>query len=343
MIPLLPDVFRFFASDPIEPLLSLPRIADDDTHPLSRALHEQLDLLPREVVDAVRNDPLVRFDAEHLSDQSLDGKARLWALIQILNVEIPRARLMALSSQHSSQRPPPYDHDALSDLRLSQEFLVPLNAFVREGGALLRNGYAFTVVPPVQSVNSQWWLLQILNRSSYRDRAWVRLDPFLVRPEGEFARMEYRMWWWGRPLDWKRLAQLKYEEHGRWAPSSLSTRSEFTDFVWKARNGEVHFECEELPKMDECTERGSRYFHGVYISEGYWSHIDGGIRIYNGNEWDARSRAHLRHHGKVGTRTKVFRLDSDLERDTIAAICPSFFVWNHDVARYFGADMPENL
>ena len=160
----------------------------------------------------------------------------------------------------------------------------------------------------------------------------------------KYPRMEYRMWWYGRPLDWNRIHKLKVEDHGRWLPGGLSTRAEFTDFVWSPRNEEVHFQCEEFPKVNDIFARGSRYFHTIYhVAKEKIIHLDGALRIYKDKNWEKRKDIHLRKSGKVGVRVKLFRIDAPVDRNVFGVLCSNFFVWNNDVERYFGAEIPDDF
>jgi hypothetical protein len=321
----------------------LDRVAEDPNHPLAGALDAQLSLVDDKTLQAVMADARFRSFWRRLPDRELDRRARAWAVTQALSLEIPRRRLESLSNASGVQRPPPYDHPAVADLDISPDLLVPMAQFELEASVLIRNGHAFSVVPPVQSPNSQYWFVGMLMSKGLVAFTHVRLDPFLHGPSDEYPRMEYKMLWYGRPLDWERLRNLKEEEHGRWNPGPLSYKSEFTDFVWAPRGSEVHFQCEELPQCTDIVTRGSRYFHAVYRQDDTIEHFDGAVRIYTEPEWRRRRDVHLRHTGKIGKRVKILRVEGPVDRDAFATVCPSFFVWNNDLARYFGADLPEDF
>lgn len=152
------------------------------------------------------------------------------------------------------------------------------------------------------------------------------------------------MWWYGCPLDWSRIDSLKEEEHGRWFPENLSSRAEFTDFVWTPRDEEVNFQCEELPTLSDIATRGSRYFHAIYNGQqGKIIHLDGALRVFDEGSWNQRKKLHLRKSGKIGDRIKLFRIDTPIERDFLGDLCSNYFIWNNDVVRYFGADLSESI
>ncbi|UCF79075.1 MAG: hypothetical protein JSW03_02130 [Candidatus Eiseniibacteriota bacterium] len=338
-------VLDYFASDPLGPLLVLPRVVDDSEHPIAYAINEQLALFPTDFIETVKIDRRFLFYWGHVTHVELDRKARMWVLLHLLSSEIPKARLKALRVQSSTQRPSPYNHVALSDLRLSGDFLVPLREFRLDHGALIRNDYAFTVLCPVESPNSQHWLLQALAGERLVESSWVRLDPMIVRPAAEFPRMSYRMWWWGRQVDWNTICKETLETTGRWFPGPWTVPSEFTEYVFSPRDGEMHLRIEEFPKEHQIESRGSRYFHAVYdVTRNLMTHLDGAVRIYQDTEsWHLRKCGHLWDAGKIGSRVKVFRIDRAIAPESFGPVCSNYFVWNLDIARFFGADIPEEL
>ena len=340
---LLPSVFSFFAADPAGPVITLPGIADDQLMPINTDFSEQLALIPDVDIELTKLDEDFRFFWGHVTDPVLlRRRAGEWLLSQRLTFEIPRQRLSTLKKQFDVERPPPYDHPALSDLSISSDRLVPIHEFDVRGGILIRKGYAFSVLPPIESPNAQYWLMKVASLSEFADYLWVRLDPFLWGPEETFPQMAYLMLWYGKSLDWDRIRNLRSVEHGRWLPEKFSCRSEFTDYTWMPREHEIHFQCEELPVRNSTEARGSRYLHAIYIPDrDAIVHLDGAVRIYSSDEWDIRREHHVRNAGKAGLRVKVFRVDHEITRDALSQICPQFFVWNYDVARYFGTAIPE--
>lgn len=340
----LREVFDYFAADPIGPLLNLHRVAADSENPISHLIMKQLTLFDHTIIEAVKEDKQFQFFSGKEEGADLDREAGLWMLNRLLLKGIPEARMKILIDSLEKERPVPYDHPAVASLKLDSECMVPLNSFQVKAGALIRAETGFTIMPPIQSPNSQYWLLQALLRERLHTITTVRLDPFIVQPAKDYACMEYRMWWYGRPLDWDRIDTLKSEEHGRWAPGKLSTQAAYTDFAWTPRDGEVHFRCEEIPLKDDLLSRGSRYFHAIYSPvQKKIIHLDGAIRVYKPEEWEIRKANHVRNSGKIGKRIKIFRVGTDVPRDCIGTVCSSFFVWNYDVARYFGANISNDI
>jgi hypothetical protein len=152
--------------------------------------------------------------------------------------------------------------------------------------------------------------------------------------------MFYRMWMYGRPIDWERLRHLRQPEHGRWHPDGLSHKSGFTDFSWEPRSDGIHFLGEEVPKVESCASEASRYLHAIYnpTSEKI-EHFDGALRIFTPEEIGLRHSLHVRKGGKLGVRKKVFRTDAPIERNAFSVIAQAFFVWNKDVRRYFTQEL----
>jgi hypothetical protein len=172
----------------------------------------------------------------------------------------------------------------------------------------------------------------------------VRLDPLLVSRIEDYAGLEYKMLVYGRALDWDRLMQLKEEEHGRWQPGRLTRGVANTEFVWSPRHREVHFQCEELLVRERAIGWGCRYLHAILDRDSRRvSHLDGALRFMTSEDLDVRQGCHLRRADKVGTRVKIFRTDVPVEPECFSEVAPQFFVWNYDVARYFGNDIPPDL
>jgi hypothetical protein len=273
-----------------------------------------------------------------------DLRARLYLVSRDAARAIDQARLAAITSDHTTGAPPPYDHPALDGIAVDDEGLVPLQAFELNGDALCVNGHSFFMVPPVPGSNASYWLLQHACRRGLADSVRVRLDPLLHGPSNELSGRSYRMDVYGRPLDWDRIRQLRTPDHGRWIPGKMSRRFLSTEYAWIPHDDEVDFLCEELPVPDKVTDRGSRYLHAVYGKRNHqMTHLDGAIRIYSREELDVRATTHVRNSGKAGTRVKVFRTDQPIAPDLLGDLAQAFFTWNYDVARYFGAPVPPNF
>jgi hypothetical protein len=228
----------------------------------------------------------------------------------------------------------------LEDLELGDDHLVPLSAFSFDGARLVRNEFAFLVLPTTGSPNSTYWLLAAIYDQRLAKRTRVRLDPFLFGPAATYPAMQYRMWIYGRPLDWGRVEALKEPEHGGWMPDSPLSRGEFTDYAWTPRNAEVHFVCEEIPDAGTTSTEAARYLHAVYSRvSGTIEHFDGAIRVYSPDEIEERRTLHARTAGKMGLREKVFVVDGVTDPDALSQVVQTFFVWNGDVQQYFSSTL----
>jgi hypothetical protein len=339
-IELIDLIADWFARDPIGPLLNLPHIAEDPPSELAAALEQQLSLIPSQTVQRTRDDHHFRFFHSEGSDGDLDRKARIWILSQALSYEIPRRRLQALQAI-------PRDlavHPALDGVSFDDEGLVALSEFEPGNGVVIRGGHAFTIAPPVESCNASYWLTQALASTELWRQAHVRLDPFLFGPVNDFETMHYRMWWWGKPCTWTELQAKTGHEPGAWLPGPLTRGVQHTDYNWVTDAQEGHLEIEELHKNDRNATRGTRYLHAIYDrAQGSVIHLDGAIRVLSDNEWLSRSTRHLKNLGKIGQRIKIFRVDGVIDDSKFAPLSASFFVWNLDIARFFGADISEEL
>lgn len=166
----------------------------------------------------------------------------------------------------------------------------------------------------------------------------VRLDPLMVQSAGDYKLLIQKMWVYGKALDWHEIRNLREELHMRWQPDpGWQEDVEFTDLVWSPRDDGVHFICEEIPKADALSLRGSRYLHGIYVStEHSFAHCDGAVRLYSLQEHNERRSTHVRKVGKIGKRIKVFQINVEIPANEWTSLAGAFFVWNSDVERYFG-------
>jgi hypothetical protein len=328
------DVFAFFASDPVGPMSSVLSTADNHGSGIFDSFDRFLKSIPDDMVGEARADGQFQWFWKAAAD--IDRMARIWIAERYLSFEIARRRLAVLRSDTQGQRLPPYNQPSTSDLEVDEEGMVRLSEFEFDGSRLIRNGYAFTVFCTTPSPNSTYWLTNTLVGGTNTEMISVRLDPFLFGPEHTFPAMFYRMWQYGRPLDWERISRMSECDFGRWLPESSLDHGKFTDFFWQARYQEKHFVCEEIPNDGSVDSEAARYLHAIYLgprSEGI--HLDGALRLYTADELLARSSIHLRNSGKCGLRRKIFRTDQPISRTRLSAIAQSFYVWNRDVERYF--------
>ena len=323
-LPIPDDVFSFFAANPIHPDLSLAHEATDSTSRIYGLLNAFLDEIPSADVEATCQDGTFRFFAE--GSQDIERAARVWIAERIIGCEIPRRKAAVIRADILERRPRPYGLEAVKDIEVDDDHLVPLSEFECDGSRLIRNGWAFLLLATSGAPNSTYWLLHALQAEGLAERTRVRLDPFLWGPERTFPAMNYRMWIYGRQLNWERLASLKEPEYGQWRPGTSIRSGEFTDFVWAPRDGKVHFVCEEVPTLSDEECEVSRYFHGIYsVASSSFDHFDGAVRIYTSEELAKRQHTHVRHTTKWGLREKIFRVEGKIPRDMFSTITQTFF------------------
>lgn len=208
------EVFDFFASNPAAPVLTVAREVSDLVSPIRAQLEAFLSAFDSSDVAAARSDPQCQFVADRTV--GADRAARAWLAERTLTFEIPRRRLQALRDDALVARPRPYGLPALEDLEIADDHLVSLSNFEFDGARLIRNGFAFLVLATTGSPNSTHWLLSAIYNHGLANRTRVRLDPFLCGPASAFPAMFYRMWMYGRPLDWPRVEA----RHGSRPPDS---------------------------------------------------------------------------------------------------------------------------
>jgi hypothetical protein len=321
-----------FAADCFSPRLLVSRLAPDD--PLLREIDQAIVDIPPEVMEEVLTDPVSKVWLgidESFADQGGPGRI---AFHHLLSWEIYRRRSTAL--QDRAPRPKPYDHPALVDLEPDGESLVPLSAFeIGTGGGLVRNGYVFSPTLPLGGVSSQSSSSRVLFALAGLE-PHIRVDPLLIQPAEKFVPQAFRMFAYGRPLDWQRITGLRSEEFARWLPDEMSMPLDaaFTDVIWSRRSDGIHFECEEVPNVHAM--RAARYFHAIYEPETQVIvHADAALRFYSDDELAARGSEHLRRLSKVGVRVKLFRVDGDIDPEVWSGLVAGAFSGNNDVQRYF--------
>lgn len=338
------EVENYFAASPFGPLLEVSEVASDDDHPVSYSLRESLTLVPGEVIEAVIIDDHFQGLYGNLDQTGQECFAREWAVIEELHRRIRKRRRAYLLTQYTESRPTPYDEPELADLTVSEDRLVPLSEFEIDESVLVRNGRAYSILPPTPSENSSYWITRALLTEGLKDYTWVRLDPLIHGPADTFPKMFYRMLWWGPPLLWDDVMNIKEESFGRWVPASLSNRSDFTDFAWVPRGDELSLYLEEMPRREDLNITGSRYFHVIFSRKTERViHLDGAIRIYSETEWEQRKNVPVHRTKKVGVRIKVFRIDEPIQSGAVSNIGGTYFVWNNDISYFFGASVPKQL
>jgi hypothetical protein len=320
----------------------IEKLQASEDNEVRSAIMSALDAVPAGATNELDDETHAKLDIVFQS-RDRDERVRLHVVCSAVARAMHQARIESVSTTANS-RSKPYDHPILADIPVDKDGLVPLAAFELKGDALCYKGHAFFVLQALPSSNANYWLLQNIVRHDLVDSMSIRLDPLLHGPEDELAGHFYRMDVYGRPLDWDRIRLLREVEHGRWMPGKLSTKSLFTDYAWVPHADEVDFLCEEVPPVAEVEDRSARYLHAVFNKQkNCLTHLDGAIRFYTLADLEKREKEHVRNAGKVGRRVKVFRTDHPVSPDTMSDIVQAFFVWNYDVARYFGAPIPNDF
>lgn len=317
----------------------MPEVVRNKSHPQHYATMITLDSIPEVEVQKIVNDPRFRFLLITDESEAVDLEARISYLTCLLQREIPKLKYRLLVDQRGHARPEPYDHKALSDLSLDKNNLVSIKDFVMVPGALERRNFRFTFLPTGAS-NSSYWLYSFIRSSStLQNSIRVRLDPWVWGSSEEFRFMEYKMWVWGKPLNWDFLLGLRESFHGRWVRDALSNLDIlFTDFVWQPSDTELTFTCEEVQTPESVSYRGTRYFHAIYskISTDI-KHCDGAVRLLTANDHEFRALRHVKDPEvrKIGTRIKIFQIDDQVSTELFCGLASAFYVWNQDVTNYF--------
>lgn len=332
-------LFVYFASNPLDPLPLLQEVVRDDKHPYHRTTMDALMNVPKAEVDNTIDDPKFRFCLTTDDPVSVELEARTEYLARFLQKEIPRRKYQLLLEQHSQHRPPPYDHKAIADLPFDDDCLISIDHFAVLPGAFERNGFRFTMLPVAPGSNSSFWLHNYIRSHASTGSMRVRLDPWVWGPVSTFQPMEYRMWVWGKPLNWAALLTLREPLHGRWTRDPLSSQDIlFTDFVWQPSKTELTFTCEEIQSSETIDYRGTRYFHAIYSkTDAQIHHCDGAIRILTKTEYGLRGHYHVKDAEvrKTGKRIKVFRTAAVVPTDYFCGLASAFYVWNQDFLNYF--------
>lgn len=250
-------------------------------------------------------------------------------------------RLRLLASFERGTRQPPGNRDDFADIDVDENGLISTRHLGSDHFSFFNKGVVYQLCPSLDQFNSSHWLgLLILKESVENGKTFrIRLDPLMAEPALTFRPYVALMQVYGKKLDWDRLRSLQADDHGQWLGDGLSTPSiQLTEYVWRPEGNEVHFTCEELPKIEQITKRGSRYLHAIFDKRtGNVVHCDGAIRIYDLDELILRQRYHVRRPEvrKIGKRVKLFRIDEEIDHALFMRLATNFLVWNTDAIRYF--------
>jgi hypothetical protein len=317
----------------MDAFFELPEIMDDITHPQYENLQNDIanihiEELNKYVEENKIDRFLDRFENKHLA------RCRFYLVEKIRN-QLSADRLEILTNSNTSA---PYTSANLEGLTILENNLVSSSDFTSFGNALKFGDYVYQLSPCTDASNSSYWISEAIGELIFKKKIdfKIRLDPFVEKHIDEYSPMMYKMTVYGTKLDWEKLQSLKEDDHGRWMSERQDTQ--WTDYVWRPENDEVHFTCEELPNQDEISYRGSRYFHAIFDKNtGLIKHCDGAIRKYNQYEYQERLNFHVRNAEvrKTGKRVKIFQADQDIDKFDFMKLITSFMVWNQDVFDYF--------
>ncbi len=334
--------FEYFSSSLLDPLYSVYRVLDDKAHKLNGSLADDLNSISPEELDRYFEENNMDHYVRSIQNRDLERRAffyvkELWKLI-------PELRIHELLSEE--ERPKPYNSPNLGNLVLDKNKLVNILDFEFENLGLKKGSKIYNLCPMLYASNSNHWIQQALieNAKLYDMFIRIRLDPLIEISQENYCPMHYRMHVYGKPLDWKSIKSLKTDLFGQWFNEKDYVRHGFTDYVWSPKNNEINFTVEELPKYSNEELRISRYFHAIFDkSSGSFSHCDGGIRLFNPEEYQYRIKYHIKDPEvrKIGVRIKIFQFDSCnnsnelLNHNIFTEFVTNYFVWNDDLLKYF--------
>lgn len=219
--------------EPMNPRFELLKALAEEVDPLHGVLMKAIENVPGDALQKVANDPRISAWLKARQRGNDPQQVRFEVVAKDIDDEIYDRRRKALLDRNPKTLP--YNHPALSDIVPDRDLLVPLKVFQIEDDVLSRQGFVFSPAPPLRAVNSQYWSSRVLFDLPVRTAVSVRLDPLLVVPINEYSAPMYKMWVFGRNLDWNRIGRLKGKEHVRWMPDELTSDVEFTDLVLATR------------------------------------------------------------------------------------------------------------
>jgi hypothetical protein len=332
-----------FGASTMAPLFEVYSVYNDKNHDSHDQLLKDLEDISEEQVFFYENESEIKHffgRAETLIDK------KLLVFIDLVSNEIDKLRIKCLLD--TRQQPPlPYDRPELSGVELDNNLLVKSSEFDIILGGLCRNNRAFTLLPGTNATNSSYWLYGALFEIIRDDLIRVRLDPLIHESADTFNPMMYKMQVYGTSFNWDRIKSLKNGEHTQFLAEFPSNREiDRTDLVWSPVDDEIHFTCEEMPKLDVLPFRGSRYFHAIFQRQsGILKHCDAAIRYYDSEDYQKRIARHVKANEvtRIGKRIKIFQIDVPKEEllsepvshQEFINLVTSFYVWNNDVLNYF--------
>ncbi len=330
---------EYFKAIPSDLSFEINKVLENQKHPFYKETMD--DLL------AINEDALTDFCSEDDVDlffhenQDKNLERRKWFLNWQLRKQIANDRRNKLIEDSLGNRPSLYDFNELNGISIDNSNLIDIHEFNAFGIGLLRGDYVYQICPSLPGFNSSYWLSKLIIEESFKKNRnfKIRIDPFVRIHKDEYRSIGYKMWVYGKKLEWERLSMLQQEEFGHWDGGGLSNESiDISDYVWSPLKTEIHFTWEELPKYEYIEERGSRYLHAIFNKKtGFITHCDGALRFYSREEFEKRKNYHIRQAEvrKIGNRIKIFQIDDPIEQSLFINLATAFLVWNQDVLEYF--------
>jgi len=331
---------EYFKSCLIHPHFEIFSILGDPSHPQHQNLLDDLDEINEDMLSKyIQKNKYVKVLVK--SSENKEQELRAYYLIDVICKEVAREKIRALKDD--SPRPKPYNSENLREVEIDSNNLVDVKNFDFYNNGYQYNGFVYSLTPPVVSqINSNYWIsrtiINLAKKSGLHFK--IRLDPFIEKRKSKYMLMFQKMFIYGQPLNWDRLKRLRNEEHGRWLDGRENSEIGVTEYVWRPEENEIHFTCEELPKINCLDYRGSRFLHAIFDkATGNLKHLDGALRIYSQEEYKERIKFHVKDPRvrKIGKRVKIFLINDTVSKDIFVELAMQFFVWNEDVRKYFSA------
>lgn len=329
-------IIKHFASCGEEPYFEINRIFLNDDHPQKDNLKCYMDSITEEEIQKILSNKDFKLSGKLVDSISWENNAKLSYCKSMIPKEVNKLRLQAVCDE-TIFPPLPYDHPLLSDIKLDNNNMASFSKIIEKNRSDRLSDVIFQILPSLPKLNSMYWVMRYLFELRNQSDVKIRLDPFMIINKKNFSQMSYKMIVYGKPPDLRNMNSLKKVVHLRWMSDKNDTSDEkFTDAFWYPWNDEIHFICEEIPKIGCIWYRGSRYFHSIYdCKKNKINHLDGAIRVYTDEEIERRTNCHVKDIGKIGKRIKIFQADSEIDIDLWSNLVASFFVWNDDVLKYF--------
>jgi len=286
---------EYFKSCLLDPMFEVFRILNNPSHEQYNNLIFDLNHIDKSSLEECVKENNIDFYLDKFENKGQGRRA--YYLINLLHKEIAKERILALLDK--SPRPKPYNSENLREIEIINDNLVSIKKFNIDDFGYQHNDFVYELTPSIiTQSNSSYWISRAIIKFA-KERGFnfkIRLDPFIEKHKSEYRPMFYKMFIYGKPLDWERLKKLSQDEFGQWFDEKSDSEIGITDFVWRPEGNELHFTCEELPKSNCIDYRGSRFFHAIFDkTTGNIKHCDGAIRFYSKEEFGEREKYHVKN------------------------------------------------